>query len=167
MKRSIVGALTVAALLAGCAMPPKEVAIQTEFSAKEHDPYAKAGPNTVTGQAFLRQQGGGTITCAGARAVLFPATSFFKEMASITSRGQVPKYSGDNKGLREYAVLARNTRCDAQGNFDFPKVPAGKYLLMSEVVWTVRYERQGGMLSREVEVVDGGQNRFLLSDADR
>jgi hypothetical protein len=97
----------------------------------------------------------------------FPATSFFKEIASITARGQVPKYAGDNKVLREYAALARNTRCDAQGNFDFPKVPAGKYLLISEVVWTIRYERQGGTLSREVEVVDGGQNRFLLSDADR
>lgn len=166
MKRSIVGALAAAALLVGCVAPQKQVPIQTQFVPKEHDKYAKEGPNMVTGQAFLRQKGGGTVTCAGARAVLFPATPFFKEMVAITAQGNAPKYEG-NSSVRDYAIIARNTRCDAQGNFDFAKVPAGRYLLMSEVVWSVGNSRQGGALSREVEVVDGGQNRFLLSDEDR
>jgi hypothetical protein len=57
--------------------------------------------------------------------------------------------------------------CDAQGNFSIPNVPAGDWILAADVRWVVGGSRQGGSLQQVVRVVDGGTNRFILSDNDR
>ena len=156
----------IAVALTGCVAPKKTVLLSTRFAAQDHTAYMAKGTAKVTGQAFLRQQGGGTVTCAGSRAILLPATPYFLESTSILARGDMVDNAGNTPGPSNAALL-RETRCDAQGNFDFENVPAGRYILMSEVTWVIANSRQGGMVKREVDVSDGSSNRFLLSDADR
>jgi hypothetical protein len=166
MRKGIWIAVTAAVLVAGCVAPPKPVAINTRFAPADHVAYMTPGTIKVNGQAFLRQQGGGTVTCAGSRAVLFPATGYFRDSTDILARGGIPDISNNRPGA-DMKALIRETRCDAQGNFEFEKVAAGRYIVMSEVRWTVANSQNGGFVKREVEVVDGATNRFLLSDTDR
>lgn len=165
MKKLFLIALTAIAV-AGCVAPRKTVAVKTKFDPSEYTAYLAKGSTKVTGQAFLRQQGGGTVTCAGARAVLLPATGYFRESTDFLVKGEMVD-NKDNKPGPAFSGLLRETRCDAQGNFEFENVPAGRYIVMSEVSWVIASSRQGGLVRREVNVVEGGSNRFLLSDADR
>jgi len=158
--------IAAVAAIAGCAVPQKPVEMKNKFDPAAHAAYMQPGSVRVTGQAFLRQQGGGTVTCAGSRAVLFPATPYFRESVEILVRGGVPKVESNRPGP-EFKSVFRETRCDAQGNFDLEPVAPGRYIVMSEVRWTIANSRQGGYLRREVDVVAGATNRFLLSDADR
>lgn len=161
--KSTLSVLVLAALVAGCgARGP--VATTNPYYGPDYDYHRGQGPNTVTGQAFLRQKGGGLVTCAGTTAAIFPATPYFREVLAIYRSGrtvQQPTPAGASGNPVRSAV------CDAQGNFSISSVPSGRWILVSEVAWMAGYERQGGSLSREVDVVDGGTNRFILSDADR
>lgn len=156
--------LALALALGGCAVPvPPKVPISSTFVEAEHDQYLVDGPNTVSGQGFMRQRGGGTVTCAGSTAALFPSTPYFREATTLVARGQIPDLGG---GLGKYSGAVRKTRCDAQGNFVITHVPAGRWIVMTEVKWEVARSRQGGMLSREIQVVDGKPESLLLTDSD-
>lgn len=160
----ISAAMVVALALGGCVATP--VAIKTPYSVEEHEPYRLEGKNSVTGQAFMRQAGGGTVSCAGTPATLFPDTAFFREAIDIASRGMKPDASGQTRPNRQGSSF-RSAACDAQGNFVIERVPAGRWVLVAEVRWWAGpYSPQGGMLRQAVEVKDGATNRFLLTDAD-
>lgn len=157
-------AMVFAAALGGCTSAP--VAIKTPYNIEEHEPYRLEGKNSVTGQAFMRQAGGGTVSCAGTPATLFPDTAFFREAIDIASRGLKPDASGQARPNRDGSSFRRAV-CDAQGNFAFERVPSGRWILVAEVRWWAGpYSPQGGMLRQEVEVKEGSTNRFLLTDAD-
>lgn len=66
MKRELLS-FVAASMLAGCATyaAPAPVAITTPFDREAHAPYYLSGTGSIHGQAFLRQQGGGVVTCAG------------------------------------------------------------------------------------------------------
>ena len=166
MKKTIAGVLVLTALIAGCAGQPKFVEMKNQFNPADYADYVKPGTNRVTGQAFLRQQGGGTVPFGGARVLFLPATPYGRESTDILARGGMPNVA-NNKPTPEYHSVMRHSVCDAQGNFEFEKIPPGKYIVMSEVRWTVGNSSQGGFLKREVNVVDGSTNRIVLSDLDR
>ena len=161
----LAAAVVVAAALAGCAAPRPAVPMKTLYNEAQHDPWRVDGKNTVTGQAFMRQVGGGTVSCAGTTAAIFPDTAFFREMADILGRGGKPDVSAQARPSRDRSTI-RNAVCDAQGNFAIEQVPAGRWLLISDVRWSAGRSPQGGMLMRPIEVKDGAANRFLLTDAD-
>lgn len=159
-----VAVAVAAGMLTGCA--GALVQIKTRYNAEEHAAYAAKGANSVSGQAFLRQAGGGTVTCAGIAAVLFPDTPFFQETVDIASRGAKPDLAGQSIPKQDRSPL-RNTVCDAQGNFVMEEVPAGQWILVTEVRWMAGpYSPQGGLLKKSVQVRDGATNRFILSDGD-
>lgn len=165
MKRSTFAALTLATL-AGCvSTPPQQppVAMTTQFSAEEHAAWKGEGTATINGQAFLRQNGGGVVTCAGQPVFLMPETPYFEELFSIMRRGRLPA-TAPGEGAKE---IARQTMCDAQGDFVFTKVPAGPWLVTTAVSWTVGYQQQGGGLLKTIEVSDGEEAAVFLTDTDR
>lgn len=149
-------------MLSACAPPPKQTYTYPQqtlpaFDNAEHEPYRHSGSASINGQGFMRQRGGGTVTCAGSRVILAPATSYFRAALSIAHAGQAPQ------PVKGYARIGQ---CDAQGNFHFAGVPALRWIVMTEVSWEVLKKRQGGVLSREVDAVDGSMVQVLLTDRD-
>lgn len=159
------GVLVAAAVLAGCAapapVPPYE--LQNKFNPSDYAEYMKTGRASVTGQAFLRQQGGGTVTCAGSTVTLLPDTIHFREELGIVRMGRQVKGGLDDQAP-QYRMLRRTTQCDAQGNFQFDSIPEGEYLILTNVSWTVGYQRQGGLLGRPIEVKAPGLRVLLTND---
>lgn len=160
MARKLSGLLALAVLaVAGCATAPP-VAVSTPYDPAAHAHYAAAGSGSIKGQGFLRQQGGGVVTCAGSQVMLFPATPYFREAIGIlrSGRGVLPlTYAAQQ--LRKLAT------CDAQGNFQFGSVASGNWFVATEVKWTVGYNPQGGALLAEISVSDHQETTILMSDA--
>jgi hypothetical protein len=164
--RTIAYLLCAAALL-GCVAPPRSngpAKMQATFSPDEHQAYAASGSGAITGQGFLRQQGGGVVTCAGSPVFLVPATPYFREMLQFVRAGKVPERPAG--GLSRFA---KQSQCDAQGNFAFNSLPSGVWLVMTQVSWVAgRYSyEQGGGLMREVTLQPGQAQQVLLTDGDR
>lgn len=136
-----------------------------KFNKEEYKPYLKSGINTVVGQAFLRQNGGGIVTCAGKTVLLYPAIGIF----DVISRGFISAGSDEK-------ALIKETQCDAQGNFEFYMIPAGNWVIKTNVSWDVysvksvgiyyytANERQGGGLMKKITVQDGEVNKFIISN---
>lgn len=162
-------ATALALALSGClaTAPPPMYEMRNKFDPADYAEYMKTGNSTVTGQAFLRQQGGGTVTCAGNQVHLLPDTIFFREGLGILFMRQGHQIKGGLKDQDEkYQSLRRSAQCDAQGNFQFDSVPEGEYLITTAVEWSVGYSRQGGLLRKAVRV-KGPAVRVLMSDADQ
>lgn len=135
-----------------------------------------SGSNTVTGQAFLRQKGGGIVTCAGESVSMRPDTEYFNDIFDDISNG----YLSNNQINSEEKELFKVSQCDAQGNFEFYKIPAGKWVIRVNVSWSVysvgsiplphgtyyytNDAKQGGVLAKEVTVQNGEINKFIISE---
>ena len=142
--------------------PPAEM--KTKFVGAEHDAYMQPGSGTVTGQGFLRQRGGGVVTCAGSSVFMMPATPFFREFASHLLSGR--QLGGGEKMDPDYASLFKESACDAQGNFTFTNLPSGAWAVTTEVKWMAGNTSQGGILMKRVTSVNGKSVQVLLSDSD-
>lgn len=128
--------------------------------------------NVITGQAFSTQRGGTVVTCAGNAVEMHPATEYFNDIFEIVSNSNLrPAYDFSS----EEQKFLKTSQCDAQGNFEFRDVPAGKWVITVNVSWDVGFTRynglyyytdmqkQGGYLSKEVTVKDGEVNKFIIS----
>lgn len=164
--------LAFATVLAGCATTaPQVVKIQAAFDERAAASALNPGSNTVTGSAFLRQRGGGVVTCAGADVDLLPATPY-----AIERLGHI--YGSGNGGLRTmaqhqkpfsfdpdpagYRAVARKAKCDAQGHFSFDKVADGDFFVVTAVTWVLSaYSTDGGTLMQRF-TVSGGETKNLV-----
>jgi hypothetical protein len=133
-----------------------------KFDADTHNPYMQKGKNTIKGQGFLRQQGGGVVTCAGEDVNLLPATPYFRELLIIYKSGKKPMGDIDPS----FKTIRRQTKADAQGNFTFTDLPDGNWFVSTKVRWIVAGERQGGGLIKEVRVSNGETKQVLLTEND-
>lgn len=149
--------------LCGCALPPARtsVAMQSKFEMQEHEAYRQPGSANIYGQGFLRQKGGGTVTCAGNEVFLLPSTPFFREVVEIFKSGRKPELPPSVD-----ASIARRGQCDAQGNFSFANLPSGAWLVATQVKWAVGYATQGGDLIREVRLGQSERLQVLLTEKD-
>lgn len=169
MNLKILPALALAATLAAC-VTPKPVTISQQFNAGDVAWSKAKGTNSLSGEAFLRQQGGGVVTCAGAVVVLVPVAPYSTERmmaryGSATS-GYVDPILGPTLPAPDagYAESFRNTRCDAQGKFTFSDLPDGNYYLATQVVWYVGNAEQGGYLMQRVSFQGGEHKQVLLTN---
>jgi hypothetical protein len=153
--------ILVTIVLGGCVTQQRQpVQMQTEFDYDMHKSYIGSGPNTIMGQGFLRQKGGGVVTCAGSQVLLMPATPYFREAIGHIRNGKKPQAKAIDP------AYARQAQCDAQGNFVFSEIPNGTWFVVTEVKWSVGYSRQGGSLLQEVTVSGGKTTQVLLSEKD-
>jgi hypothetical protein len=126
------------------------------------------GTGTIKGNAFLRQNGGGVVTCAGSTVSLIPATGYAKERMMMIygsyesgyTQSAEFKFHDDNNS---YFVHTRTTKCDSQGNFEFGNVAAGEFYVSTIVSWTVGYARQGGALMHKYTITDGRVSTEVLT----
>ena len=151
-------------LLAGCAARGVEIKrrhIDAPFNEEESRAAMLPGGNTVTGSAFLRQNGGAVVTCAGATVHLIPATAYARERVSWLygadgPSGMTRKAYTFDPDPSAYVQHSRTTRCDQHGNFEIAGLRKGTYYVSTTVTWIVAGTEQGGYLMALVKVEDSG-----------
>lgn len=168
--------LTLTAALAACAAPkPRTLVDLPPFPAAEYASLQQSGSASVTGQVFMKTAGGTVQLGAGNAVILEPATSYSSAYyAAYGNRdpepprdfyGQVEPLQPSFDPRRDQYV--RQTTADAQGNFQFSGLPAGRYYVSSKVVWLAPVGggawQQGGTVTQEISVADGQGVRVMLT----
>jgi hypothetical protein len=149
MPNSSHALLLVAALaLGGCV---REYTIQTPYDPAAAEWSTKDGDATIKGQAFLKTRGGDVKTCAGNKVTLIPSTARQDEIARAIDAGYNKLIGSVPGGGLDW----RNTRCDAQGNFVFTKLPAGTWWVEAVVRWEAADSIQGGGVREKVTTRPG------------
>ncbi|MGP9819367.1 carboxypeptidase regulatory-like domain-containing protein [Salinarimonas sp. NSM] len=108
------------------------------------DPAAAAyifedGDASVKGQAFLRRRNGDVVRAAGEVVNLIPATEYAIERFDVLYRGSkfaqfAPRIENTPQS---YLDAVRQTTTDADGNFAFENISAGRYIIQTQVYWEV------------------------------
>ena len=138
--------ISVVSILCSCVCEQEHILthiMKNSFNVKEAKLLMKKGKNTIIGNAFLRQNGGGVITCAGSKVRLIPATDYAKErlryLYSGTEKGYNPiVFKGCGKfgaamqfnfipSPDSYIELTKETVCDSSGHFKFNNINDGSF----------------------------------------
>jgi hypothetical protein len=171
MNLQNLSALALATVLTAC-VAPEPLQSTTHFSPAEVAWAKTRGTNSITGQSFLRQQGGGIVTCAGYEVDLVPQSSYASERINFrygnTTKGyartfMAPKLPPADPG---YVESWHKTQCDAQGNFSITDLPDGDYYLITRVVWIVDRIEQGGGMMQRISLHGGEHIKVLLTNND-
>ncbi len=169
MKLTKIAKLGVCVMLGACVGTDLE--ITAPFVPAQAAYVAKRGAATVRGQAFMRQLGGGVVTCAGEKVQLIPATAYAREritkLYGKPDGGRINLYQGASmKNVPPaYLKYMRQATCDAEGDFEFTGVANGDYYLATRVVWMVpgSYLAQGGGVAKRITVKGGRSPRVILN----
>jgi hypothetical protein len=132
------------------------------FDPDEYAPFAEQGTASISGQAFLRTRGGDVKYGAGSRVTAEPLTTYSQNWLGRAGAGTRPPHPAVRKYRRE-------TIADAEGRFSFTNLPAGKWLVLSEVTWEVvtsRYSSSttGGPVGAMVELGEGEEKSVVLQN---
>ena len=172
MKKILLVGL-VSYFLFGCAgsgFAPIEHVMQHQLDEKQAQQQLHQGSGKIEGSAFLRQNGGGVVTCAGNNVYLIPYTEYANERITLlygsNERGYRDwlstqyKFSGENLN---YLQLTKISTCDAQGKFVFSNLSNGTYFLTTKVLWYVGYSQQGGDLMQKVTINGDEVKNIVMS----
>ena len=170
---------TMVIMLSGCMPPPPPKVYLNQYDPESAKVLInKEGKNTITGNAFMRQQGGGLVTCAGSDVKLFPKTPYATEYLEEMFKGTYfldGEFSGDKGYVQSGAYVfnpypsnSKETQCDSQGNFEFTGLGDGEYYVITRVNWSVpsQYglEGQGGNLVKQVKVIGNETKKVVLNN---
>jgi len=159
--------VVLAALMGGCStttapqtQPVQQQKIPPELAA-EYAAYAGSGTASILGQAFLRTRGGEVRVAAGELVTAEPGTLIALEyMKRASLRPAWP----------EAVATRRSTTADAEGRFTFRDLPAGRWLILSQVYWEVptstlvgvTLRPTGGVVFNVVEVEPGAKKEGVV-----
>lgn len=154
----------------GCASRPI-VNLTTKFDPiLTKDINDRVGKNTILGNSFLRQNGGGIVTCAGNTVYLIPKTPYSTEIVSnIYGNSENGYDSFYSIGVSipnipsQYSLLMKKSVCDSQGNFVFDNIGDGEYFLDTKITWIVGNQVQGGSLMQKVKVSQNESKKVILA----
>lgn len=165
MKRLIVLLFSVHALSA-CVTPPN-YEITAVFSEPHAQELLKPGTNTIKGNAFFRQRGGGVVSCAGNVVYLIPATEYAKQRINFIYRSSnfssFTSYGKISPDVGAYHSHIRHGQCDASGNFIFDRVADGEFFVTTSISWEVGRDIQGGNLMHRVNVKNGETSSVIMT----
>ena len=128
------------------------------------------GDNTVNGSAFLRQGGGGVVSCAGNDVVLekklsFRRSSYAREANALSryvrqASAVDPRHTAFEGSLRSLEHTMKSvSACDVDGKFEFTNLAPGTYSVCTRVYWVVGDEGQGGNLQGSVTIPSGASGQ--------
>jgi hypothetical protein len=131
------------------------------FDAKLHESYAAEGTASVKGQAFLKTRGGNVKYGAGEEVLLIPKTPYFEAFVRSSLLG-FKRTLDDQAGK-----VLRTKTSNGQGEFMFEKLPAGEYIVMTQVYWEVPsgeggMRTTGGIVLGTVTISDGEAAEVVL-----
>ena len=157
--------------LAGCA---QQITLVNQFDETEARKGLQAGKNAIKGSALIKQNNGGTVTCAGAGVRLIPVTAYSSERIFAyyknTERGFyrmmfAPTGSPFTNDNPAYYQATKETTCDAQGFFKFDGLVDGDFYVTTIVRWSSGsgYSFEGGSLMRRVSLKGGETKEIVLA----
>jgi hypothetical protein len=155
-------------LLSACttAEPPLDPngPLDLAYSQSEFRRYERPGDATLSGQAFLHDQGD-VVACTGQPVLLFPHTRSFErvvELARMKAHPIVPETTDPR-----FNAVTRRTTCDTDGNFTFKGLPRAKWYVFTRVRWSAGDAGvQGAELIGEADT-SAGAGRVVLDDRSR
>jgi len=167
IKSLSVASLTL--VLSACAATPH---LFTSTYTEETLPEAQSidGDNTVSGSAFLRQGGGGVVSCAGNQVVLkkelrFPRSVYAREANALSYYvRQASEVDSRHTTFEAEKRLLENTMkrvsaCDVDGKFEFANLAPGTYSVCTRVYWVVGDAGQGGNVQGRVTIPSGASGQ--------
>ena len=169
MNKTLGIATAVAAgILSGCATGPTFVATKT-YETPDYLVDVQ-GTGEVSGSGFMRQTGGGVVSCAGEVVSLLPVNDYTTERVTFIygspagGRGTRNIDTGTPKDP-QYVADMLETECHVDGRFTFEDVPAGNYYAVTVVRWQVTsYVWEGGPVMRPISVLAGETTDVVLSN---
>lgn len=161
-------AITTLLIGSGCATTTQTVPMENQRLNTEMASYIHAeGDLMIEGNALIRQNGGGVVTCAGQEVILLPVTPFTTELISnryvSVENGYTP-FGRGHRGTKIFESIDptlqdynRTSLCDAQGNFEFTDLVAGSYYVQTQIQWQVQRNKyytsnEGGRLMQRVNL---------------
>ncbi|WP_395117211.1 hypothetical protein ACFCQI_12630 [Rhodanobacter sp. FW102-FHT14D06] len=175
MKKAAISVVMLACL-SGCVAltPQRQVSLTNTFNPQEVAWFNSTGTGSITGQAFFQTRGGQPRTCAGLEVALQPHSTYGDErlraIYGSTDTGYAPALATRvqfNPDSSAYLQTLKKSTCDAQGNFSFTGLPAGNYVIVSVLAWTIPGQEfappQGGALMKSVTLKDGENTRIILT----
>jgi hypothetical protein len=174
MKHALVTCLGSVLLCSCASMLPQQrhVTLSSTFSPTAVAWFNEKGTGAIDGQAFFQTRGGQPRTCAGLQIALEPQSAYGDErllaIYGNLNSGYVPaaatlvQFSPDDPA---YKRLMKTTVCDAQGNFSFVNLPAGKYFVVAVIAWNIpgTYGLEGGALMKSVSLDPAEKKRVILT----
>ncbi len=160
--------ISVLALVAtvGCAPNSSPPAPRTAtFNSSEYAAYDQTGNGVISGQAFLRTQGGEVRYGAGREVYLHPVTSYSREWWNRFVLGGKRLESGDPRDQ----AYQRTAVADGEGRFVFADLPAGEYYVASSVsleshAGTYTNSTTDSLVGQEVRLRAGMRVDLVLDD---
>ena len=147
---------------------PKVVQLNQPFDEGYAQKLLKDGNNKIVGNAFLRQNGGGVVTCAGSVVSLVPVTAYAKERIEAIYGGDIgvraaryaPKFEPDYPKFRQYV---KTSTCDSRGDFEFDNVADGEFYVQTTIQWRVGHSVQGASLLKKVSLSGGKVEKIIMA----
>ncbi|NNG02540.1 MAG: hypothetical protein HKM95_00365 [Inquilinus sp.] len=168
----LLAAIGVLTLLGACTTPlnfswpsgpqrPQLYYISTPFNEAEFAHYDGRGRSSISGQAFVRVPGS-LIEAAGSEVVVVPDTSYTRELWRPARSGRYTRVANFDPRYFKYrrAVIA-----DGNGNFRFTGLPAGDYIVQTNVY--IPAEGRTVFLHRRVTVEESAAANIILSDLNQ
>ena len=162
--------------LFGCSaamQPAKVINLPYQFDEIKAKQQLENGKEVLSGSAFLRQNGGGVVNCAGSDVDLYPYSQYSdariqaQHPVDIWLGGRIRSNDTFVPAAPQFDSIKLSTTCDAQGNFEFNSIKSGDYIAVTRIVWYVpsQYgqQRQGGYVIKNVTVRKGVQNKIVIS----
>lgn len=159
--RSLQGIFPIAfaCMFSGCAIGPPIQPIDYAINANEMVGYDAPGTGSVKGEGFLKQRGGGVVTCAGNDVILTPATTYWMSRLNAARTLVLIAPVSDPVALR----YRKATKCNSRGEFEFTGLIAGKWLAVTTVLWEAGNATQGGVVGSMVDVQEGKLTSVILN----
>jgi len=135
------------------------------YNPEEVSWFDQQGVGTITGNAFIRKQDGGIVSCAGQRVTLVPKSSYADERMefiyqSLESGHNTSRFIDEADSRYMQSILT--TVCDVDGRFKFKSLPAGSYYVTSAVWWGDPIQG-GAQMMKRVSVIDDENNEIIIS----
>lgn len=157
-------------VLVSCA---QQITLVNQFDEVEARKGLQAGKNAIKGSALIKQNNGGTVTCAGNPVRLIPVTAYSSEriyaIYKNTDRGfnrvmfapTGSPFVNDNPAFYQ---ATKESTCDAQGFFKFDSIADGDFFVVTSVRWSPGgYTYEGGTLMRRVSLKGGETKEIVLA----
>lgn len=161
--------LSIVFCITGCVQPqaPITVTLNSTFNEEEAKSLLIDGTNTIQGNAFMRQLGGGVVACAGNEVFLTPVTAYATErifaIYGNSEMGLSQRPIQFIPDIKAYKDLIKKTQCNSQGNFKFDKVADGTFYVVTSVRWQIGNSPQGGTLMKKVSVKNGEVQEIIIA----